>query len=190
MRTKLFFLFLLLPFVIVLMNMIYPVVSSIKSRIYEITRDHISKHRTDPSETVYFSEKDLANAEWKEEKEFTLNGFSYDIIKIDLKNGQKQYQCYMDKKDIVLNSILKFSGFFVTKKVDVWRHFTLPSQHTKLIKASGFFIFSDAGQPEPFSFYSKPESDYFKRLKNAYDLSVIIPPPEESCIACSTFNDR
>ncbi|GEN76077.1 hypothetical protein CHA01nite_18170 [Chryseobacterium hagamense] len=165
------------------MNMIYPAVSSIKSRIYEITRDHISKHGTDPSETVYFSEKQMANAEWKEEREFVLHGFSYDIIKVDLKNGQKYYQCYVDKKDIVLNSILKLSGFFVTKKVCAWRHFTLPAQHTKLIKASGFFIFSGTGQPELFSFYRNPESDYFKRLKNTCDLSVIIPPPEERYIA-------
>jgi hypothetical protein len=181
-RTKLFFLFLLIPFVVVLMNMIYPAVACMKSRIYEITRDHISKHETDPSETVYFSEKEMAGAEWKEEKEFILNGCSYDIIKVDLKNGQKYYRCYADKKDIIINSILTFSGFFVTKKVYAWRHFTLPFQHTKLIKTSGLFIFSDAGQPGPLSFYMKPESDYFRRLKNACDLSVIIPPPEESVL--------
>lgn len=183
MIKKLFFAFLFIPFLIVLMNMVYPAISYIKGELYKSTRYHILNHRTGTSETVSFSEKELIHAEWKEEKEFILNGFSYDIIKIDLKNGQKCYHCYFDKKDIVINSILKFSGFFVTKKVDAWRHFNIPVQHKKIIKTSGFHIFSDSGQPDLFTFCFKPESDYLNRLENTYDLSVIIPPPEESFIS-------
>ncbi len=139
----------------------------------------MSKYNINTSEAVYFSEKDLANAEWKEEKEFILNGFSYDIIKVDLKNGQKQYQCYVDKKDIVLNSILKFSGLFASKKVYAWRHFSLPFHNKKIIKTSGFFMFPDSGQLPLFTFDFTSEPDYFKRFENSYSRSVSIPPPEE-----------
>ncbi len=139
----------------------------------------MSKYNINTSEAVYFSEKDLANAEWKEEKEFILNGFSYDIIKVDLKNGQKQYQCYVDKKDIVLNSILKFSGLFASKKVYAWRHFSLPFHNKKIIKTSGFFMLMDVGQLLFLTFNLTSEPYYFKRFENSYSRSVSIPPPEE-----------
>ncbi|WP_294300545.1 hypothetical protein [uncultured Chryseobacterium sp.] len=161
------------------MNMIYPVIAYIKNEGYERTQDHISKHKTDTSGSVYFSEKEIANAEWKEEKEFILNGFSYDIVKVDLKNGQKQYQCYVDRKDIILNSILKFSGLFVSKKVYAWRHFSLPFQNKKIIKTSGFFMLMDVGQLLFLIFNLTSEPYYFKRFENSYSRSVSIPPPEE-----------
>lgn len=172
------------------MNTVYPAVSYIKGALYKSTQYHILNHGTGTSETVSFSEKELINAEWKEKKEFVLNGFSYDIIKVDLKNGQKYYRCYVDKKDIVINSILKFSGFFVTKKVYAWRHFNLPVQHKKVIKTSGFFIVSGSGQPDLFTFCFKSESDYLNRLENTYDLSVVIPPPEESSSPEKLLNDK
>jgi hypothetical protein len=56
-----------------------------------------------------FLRKDLAEAEWREEKEFTLDGFSYDVITISIVNGEKTYFCYIDKKDIIINSLLDFS---------------------------------------------------------------------------------
>lgn len=164
---------------IVLMSMVYPAVSHIKTEIYERTQYHIQNHELDDTETVYFSEKDILNAEWKEEKEFVLNGFSYDVIKIDLKNGEKYYHCYFDKKDVVIHSILKFSGFFVTKKVYAWRHFNLPVQNKKIIKTSSFFTFFETAQFHLFTFYFRLKSDYFNRLENTYYLSVIIPPPEK-----------
>ncbi len=168
---------------IVLMNMIYPFVSYIKTKIYETTQYHILNHKLDAAETIYFSEKEIVNAEWKEEKEFTLNGFSYDIIKVDLKNGEKYYHCYFDKKDIVIHSILKFSEFFAAKKIGAWRHFNSPFQHKKIIKTSSFFTFFEAEKLHFFTFYFRPKSDYLKRLKNTYYLSVIIPPPEKSFIS-------
>lgn len=162
------------------MNMIHPVISDIKSEIYKRTQDRISAHKTDLSGDVYFSEKEMANAEWKEEKEFILNGVSYDVIRVGLKNGRKQYQCYVDKKDIVLNSILKFSGLFVSKKVNAWRHFSLPFQNKKIIKTSGFFTFPGSEGWLLFTFGFTSEPDYFKRFENTYCRSVSIPPPEEN----------
>lgn len=101
---------------IVLMNMIYPFVSYIKTKIYETTQYHILNHKLDAAETIYFSEKEIVNAEWKEEKEFTLNGFSYDIIKVDLKNGEKYYHCYFDKKRYCYSFNSKIFRIFCGKK--------------------------------------------------------------------------
>ncbi|GAA4149690.1 hypothetical protein GCM10022217_01950 [Chryseobacterium ginsenosidimutans] len=159
--------------------MIHPVVSYIKSEVYEKTQYHILKHTFNTSETICFSEKDLMKAEWKEEKEFTLNGFSYDVIDINFINGTKYFYCYLDKKDIVLNSILKFSGFFVTKKVYAWRHFEVPLQREKLMKTSNSFAFLSCEELWSFNFYLKLKSEYLQRLENTSCLSIIIPPPEE-----------
>ncbi|KFF12682.1 hypothetical protein N6B72_21095 [Chryseobacterium soli] len=159
--------------------MINPVIFYIKSGVYEKTQYHILERKFNKSETICFSEKDLTNAEWKEEKEFILNGFSYDVININFINGTKYFYCYLDKKDIVLNSILKFSGFFVTKKVYAWRHFDVPLQGKKLMKISNIFAFFDCEELQFFNFYLKLKSGYVKRLENTSCLSIIIPPPEE-----------
>lgn len=159
--------------------MIHPVISYIKSEVYEKTQYHILERKFNTSETICFSEKDLTKAEWKEEKEFILNGFSYDVININFINGTKYFYCYLDKKDIVLNSILKFSGFFVAKKVYAWRHFDVPLQGKKLMKTSNSFIFFDCEKVWFFNFHLKLKSEYVKILENTSCLSIIIPPPEE-----------
>ncbi|AZA52205.1 hypothetical protein EG348_03875 [Chryseobacterium sp. G0201] len=159
--------------------MIHPAISYFKSELYEKTQNDISKNKFDDSETVCFTGKDLVKAEWKEEKEFVLNGSSYDVIKITVIKGVKYFYCYLDKKDIVLNSILKFSGFFVTKKVYVWRQFDVPLQGKKLMKISNSFAFIDCEEWRLFSFYLKLKSEYLQRLENVYCLSIVIPPPEE-----------
>jgi hypothetical protein len=45
------------------------------------TQYHITRHNLKKSKTVCFTEEDLAKAEWKEDKEFVLNGFSYDVFR-------------------------------------------------------------------------------------------------------------
>jgi len=178
-HKKLFFTFLFIPLVIVFFNMIHPVISYIKTEVYEKTQSHILERKFNKSETICFSEKDLVKAEWKEEKEFILNGFSYDVININFINGTKYFYCYLDKKDIVLNSILNFSAFFVTKKIVAWRHFGVPLQGKKIVKTSNSFIFFDGGELRVFNiFHLKQKSEYLKRLKSTSCLSIIIPPPE------------
>ncbi len=166
---------------IVFLNMINPFISFIKTEVYEKTQYNISKNKFDQSQTICFSEKDLMKAEWKEEKEFMLNGSSYDIININYINGTKYFYCYVDKKDLIINSILKFSGFFTTKKVYAWRHFDLPLQGKKLIETSNSFaIFDHRELSFTNIFSSKLKSYYIKRLENTFDSSITIPPPEES----------
>ncbi|WP_415328965.1 hypothetical protein [Chryseobacterium sp. MMS23-Vi53] len=160
--------------------MIHPFISFIKNEVYEKTQYNISKKTFDKSKTICFSEKDLTKAEWKEEKEFILNDFSYDVISINVVNGTKYFYCYVDKKDLVINSILKLSGFFTSKKVYAWRHFELPMQGKKLIKTSNSFAIFDYREFNfNNSFYLKSKSDYSKRLENTFDLSIVIPPPEK-----------
>jgi len=160
-------------------NVIHSVFSYIKSEVYEKTQYQLLEHKFNKSETICFSEKDLVKAEWKEEKEFIINGFSYDVININFINGTKYFYCYLDKKDIVLNSILKFSGFFVTKKIYAWRHFDVPLQGKKLIKISNSFAFFYCEELQFSNFYVKLKSEYIKRLENTSYLSIIIPPPEK-----------
>jgi len=172
------------------MNRIYPCVSYIKKEIYESTQYHILNHQFDETETVYFSEKEIVNAEWKEEKEFILNGFSYDVIKVNHKNGEKYYHCYSDKKDIFFNSILKLSGIFATKKIYAWRHFNLPLQNKKIIKTSSFFAALETEGFHLFASYFLLIPDYLERSENTYDLSVIIPPPEHVVKTIDPLNDK
>ncbi len=163
-------------------NVIHPTMSYIKSEVYKKTRNHILNHILDQSETTYFSEKDLLKADWKEDREFVLNGFSYDVVSINFINGDKYYRCYIDKKDIIINSILKVSGFFVIRKTFAWRHFDLPLQSKKNIKIADFFTFLGFWQLYFSNFYSKLKTDYIKPFENTYYLSVIFPPPERCLI--------
>lgn len=158
--------------------MAHSFISFIKSELYQNTQYHISKHQFNQSETICFSEKDLIKAEWKEEKEFILNGFSYDIINTNFINGTRYFYCYQDKKDIIINSVLKFSGLFISKKVNVWRHFDLPVHGKKIIKASNSFTFFPFKELYFLNFHLKSGSEYFKRLKNTFCQSIVIPPPE------------
>lgn len=82
----------------------YSVVFHVKRELYEKTQYCIAKSNFRKSETICFTEKQLEEAEWKEEKEFTLHGFSYDVISISNVRGKKYFFCYMDKK--ILSSIL------------------------------------------------------------------------------------
>ncbi|SIP96316.1 hypothetical protein SAMN05880574_10325 [Chryseobacterium sp. RU37D] len=159
--------------------MTHSVISFIKSEVYKNTQYHISKHEFDKSKTICFFEKDLVKAEWREEKEFTLNGFSYDVINTNFIDGTKYFYCYQDKKDIIINSILKFSGLFVNKKVYAWRHFDLPIHGKKIIKTSNSFIFLINKEIQFLNlFLLKLTSEYLKRLENPFCQSIIIPPPE------------
>ncbi|WP_426476054.1 hypothetical protein ACP3T3_11690 [Chryseobacterium sp. CBSDS_008] len=95
MNKKLLFIFLSIPVIILFSNVMYSVIFHVKRELYEKTQYSITQSNFRKSETIFFTEKDLENAEWKEEKEFTLKGLSYDIIKISIVNGKKYFYCYM-----------------------------------------------------------------------------------------------
>ncbi|AZB34225.1 hypothetical protein [Chryseobacterium bernardetii] len=97
-------------------NMAYTVVSHVKRKIYEHTQYHITRHPLKKSKTVCFTEEDLIKAEWKEDKEFVLNGFSYDVVQVSRINGKKLFFCYLDKKDIIINSLVDLSKKLTVKK--------------------------------------------------------------------------
>ena len=159
--------------------MIYPAVSCLKKELYEITQEHLAAHACKESETVRFTEKEMAGAEWKEEKEFILNGYSYDVIKVHSVSGTKYYVCYRDKKDIVMNSLVAFSKKLTVKKLAARRQIDLPAREKSICKTSVFFVVS--GHKEINSggtSYITIIPDYDHQLKNTAYLSVIIPPPE------------
>ncbi|MCW3160200.1 hypothetical protein [Chryseobacterium oryctis] len=159
--------------------MIHPFIAFIKKDVYEKTQYNILKHKIDKSATICFSEKDLLEADWKEEKEFVLKGFSYDVINITMVNGTKYYNCYIDKKDLVINSLLRFSGFFTIKTKRSWKNFEIPSRVKKRIKTSNSLITCELRELNSFNlFYLKLKLKYFKRLENTHYLSITVPPPE------------
>ncbi|MET3538445.1 hypothetical protein [Chryseobacterium limigenitum] len=179
MHKKLFFILLCLPLVVLFINVIHPVISYIKSEVYEKTQYDISKNKFDNSETVCFTEKDLAKAEWKEEKEFVLNGFSYDVIKITVIKGVKYFYCYTDKKDIVINSLVKLSKFFITPKKSIQKQIDLLQPHKNILKTfNSLAIFDQKEFIFLKPFYSIIRINQFKRLENTFYLSITIPPPE------------
>lgn len=179
MYKKLFCLFLIIPVVVIFFNVAHTIISFVQKELYETTQNHLAKNNFEKSNTVCFSENDLKSAVWKEEKEFTLKGFSYDVINIYSKNGTKYFYCYLDKKDIVFNSLLKVSEAFTKKNTNKWKCFELPKHAKKLIKTSNFFVFFES---EDFIFFNnnciKSTSEYYYRLKITACQSIVIPPPE------------
>ncbi len=160
-------------------NMIYRVVSQVKKKLYEHTQYTIVKHPIKASNTICFTEADLIKAEWKESKEFVLNGFSYDVIKIRTMGGKKFFFCYLDKKDIIINSLLDFSKKLTVKKKKLRTQIDLPGHQKVLLKTSHFTIL---GEKEEFSLfltrYLNTIPNHYHLLESTHYLSISIPPPE------------
>lgn len=160
-------------------NMIYSVIFHLKRELYEATQYSVSHHALKESEIKCFTEKDMAAAEWKEEKEFTLNGYSYDVIKVSIVNGEKYFVCYMDKKDIIINSILDFSKKLSIKKTYVWRQINLPVHEKNVLKTSGLFTVFDRKEFHFFlTQYLNILPHHYNPINKTHYLSIIIPPPE------------
>ncbi|WP_343659891.1 hypothetical protein [Chryseobacterium sp.] len=179
MNKKLLFIFLCIPVIILFSNVMYSVISHIKSALYEKTQCSIAHSNFRKSETVCFTEKDLTEAEWKEDKEFTLHGFSYDIIKVSTVNGKKYFFCYIDKKDIIINSLLDFSKKFTFKKTCLKLQIDLPGHNKGLFKTPGSTAILEKKE---FRFFSnqflETISLHYNQLENTHYLTIIIPPPE------------
>lgn len=161
-------------------NVIYHIISHVKRELYENVQYNISNKNFRKSETIYFTEKDLAKAKWKEEKEFILNGYSYDVISISIIKGKKYFFCYIDKKDIIINSLLAVSGKLRAKKIYVRKQIDLPLHERSISKTSNFFIASGYCDLNVFNTsYTKTLPNHYTQLENTHYSSIIIPPPEE-----------
>lgn len=157
----------------------YSVVFHVKRELYEKTQYCIAKSNFRKSETICFTEKQLEEAEWKEEKEFTLHGFSYDVISISNVSGKKYFFCYMDKKDIIINSLLDFSKKLAVKKKYLRLQISLPGHNKNLFKIPGYLAVFETKEFRFFSnHFSETISRYYYQLKNTHYLTVIFPPPE------------
>ncbi len=162
-------------------NVIYSLISHVKKELYEKTQYSIARNNFRKSETICFTEKDLTEAEWKEENEFTLHGYSYDIIKINIVGGERYFFCYIDKKDIIINSLLDFSKKLAGKKSCLRLQVDLPGHDKNLYKSSGSFAVVDKKEFRFFSdLFSEPIFKHYSPLENTHYLSIIFPPPEMS----------
>lgn len=162
-------------------NVIYHIISHVKRELYEHVQDNISNKNFRKSETVCFTEKDLVKAEWKEEKEFILNGYSYDVINISIIKGKKYFLCYIDKKDIIINSLLTFSEKLRAKKINVRKQIDLPVHEKAISKTSSFFTAFEGPDLHIFNiFYIRILPNHYMQLENTHYSFIIIPPPEGS----------
>lgn len=163
--------------------MIYSVIFHLKRELYEATQYGISYHALKKSETKCFTEKDMAGAEWKEEKEFILNGYSYDVIKISIVNGKKYFFCYIDKKDIVMNSILDFSKKLSSRKTYLRCQIDLPVHEKNVLKTSSCFTVFDRKEFHFFlAQYLNILPHHYNPINKTHYLSIIIPPPETELV--------
>ncbi|MGG7440155.1 hypothetical protein ACQ7CU_18940 [Chryseobacterium arthrosphaerae] len=160
-------------------NMICSVMSHVKRELYAKTQYTIKRSNLRKGETICFTENDLTEAEWREEKEFTLNGLSYDIISVSIVNGKKTYFCYIDKKDIIINSLLDFSKKLAVKKAYIKRQIDLPVHEKNIFKTSHFFVDFDKNDLRITSvFHLKIIHNLYNQSEKNHYLSIIIPPPE------------
>ncbi|WEK68327.1 MAG: hypothetical protein P0Y62_10655 [Candidatus Chryseobacterium colombiense] len=162
-------------------NVIYHIISHVKRELYENVQYNISNKNFRKSETIFFTEKDLVKAKWKEEKEFILNGYSYDVIRISIIKGKKYFLCYIDKKDIIINSLLTFSEKLRVKKVNVRKQIDLPVHERSISKRSNFFTAFEGPDLNVFNiFYIRILPNHYTQLENTHYSFIIIPPPEGS----------
>ncbi|MGR3855953.1 hypothetical protein [Chryseobacterium indologenes] len=159
--------------------MIYSGITFLKKELYKKTQYNITRSKFKDSETVCFSEADIANVEWKEKKEFILNGYSYDIIQIRIINGEKKIFCYRDKKDMIINSLVDLSKKLAVQNIDLHKHIDFPLHHKSGCKTSLFFAVISHKEDEVSDnsdFRILP--DYNFPSANTSYISIIPPPPE------------
>ncbi|SDJ54923.1 hypothetical protein [Chryseobacterium jejuense] len=158
--------------------MAYKVVSHVKRKLYEHTQYNIARHPLKKSKTVCFTEDDLVKAEWKEDKEFVLNGYSYDVVQVSRINGEKLFFCYLDKKDIIINSLVDLSKKLTVKKRDLRTQIDLQGHKKVVLKTSRFTILGE----KEFSIFLTLDlntiPNHYYLLESTHYLSISIPPPE------------
>lgn len=159
-------------------NMAYTVVSHVKRKIYEHTQYHITRHPLKKSKTLCFTEEDLIKAEWKEDKEFVLNGFSYDVVQVSRINGKKLFFCYLDKKDIIINSLVDLSKKLTVKKRNLRTQIDLPGLRKDLLKTSRFTILVGKEFPLFLMLDINTIPNHYYLSESTHYLSISIPPPE------------
>lgn len=159
-------------------NMAYTVVSHVKRKLYEHTQYTISRYPLKKSETISFTEQELVKAEWKEPEEFVLNGFSYDVVKVRMIHGKKVFFCYIDKKDIIINSLVDLSKKLTVKKRELRTQIELPVHKKVNLKTSRFIILGGKEFIILFASYLNTVPIHYHLLKNTHYLSISIPPPE------------
>lgn len=159
--------------------MIYSGMTFLKKELYKKTQYDITRNKFKDSETICFSEADIANVEWKEKKEFTLNGYSYDIIQIRIINGEKKIICYRDKKDKIINSLVDLSKKLAVQNIDLHKHINFPLHHKNGYKTS-LFLASVSCKKDYISDNSdfRILPDYNFPSANTSYISIIPPPPE------------
>lgn len=163
-------------------NMAYKVVSHVKRKLYEHTQYNITRHPLKKSETICFTENDLAKAKWKEDREFVLNGFSYDIVRTRTVDGKKFFFCYLDKKDIIMNSLVDLSKKLSVKKINLRTQIDLPGHKKVLLKTYRFTILNGKEFPLFLMLDINTISNHYYLLESTHYLSISIPPPESHFI--------
>lgn len=162
--------------------MAYTVVSHVKRKLYEHTQYNIAQHPLKKSKTVCFTEDDLTKAEWKEDKEFVLNGFSYDVVRVSKVRGKKIFFCYFDKKDVIINSLVDLSKKLTVKKRNLRTQIGLPGHKKVLLKTSRFTMLDG----KEFSIFLTPDlniiPNHYDLIESTHYLSINIPPPENHLV--------
>ncbi|OCA79365.1 hypothetical protein BBH99_06215 [Chryseobacterium contaminans] len=159
-------------------NMAYTVVSHVKRKLYEHTQYNIARNPLKKSKTVCFTEEDLTKAEWKEDKEFVLDGFSYDVVQVTTINGEKLFFCYLDKKDIIINSLVDLSKKLIVKRSNLRTQIDLPGLKKDLLKTSRFIILVEKEVPFFLRLNLNIIPNHYYLSESTHYLSISIPPPE------------
>ena len=101
----------------------------------------------------YFTEDQLANAEWEHSKEFFLGDEKYDVVKTSKRNGKIIYHCINDKKEKELFSKLdsgrKRNRYFedIIKKICL----NLPQDKSELLQLPSLSIDYSVFQSDSYS---------------------------------------
>ena len=94
-----------------------PFVHYLKMEIKKEIKIQILKRNFNEDGLHQFSVSNLKKAKWKEDKEFVLNGFYYDIVFMKIIKGEKIYYCFQDKKETKIAKIeSKIRDFFEISK--------------------------------------------------------------------------
>lgn len=158
--------------------MTLPFVHYLKNEVKKEVHYKIIKNEINQEDLQQFSQKDLEKAAWKDEREFSLQGKMYDLVKTEIINGKKMYYCFQDKKETkIVNLETKIQDFFSNS---VYRHAQVKTFYTNSVKTN------PVSKVQNISFFHLQKNNSLKSQFKSYHSSIktsgfiekLLIPPE------------
>lgn len=157
-----------------------PALEHLRKEIKKEMREVIAKTTFDTKNLIQFNEKELKNAIWKENSEFSLNGHLYDVVFHKTIKKQKIYFCLSDGKETLVEKTHQFiTSLYRTRKEN--NIYSWPKIQS--LKTQNHFAetHSKTEEKNTFSITKIPDNYFYLETLPSHPIFPKYSPPEHNC---------